>query len=255
MLSAAVVGISERRRLYMDADINWLEQMLLQHLFAQMSWWQGKKLRALCLSPRVFRINSDIEELFSGVSWDFKSYGDLSSDGVGDRFDLVVAHLAPPDLAEQQALWSVLSPMVNDAAGLFFSSWGQGTLSSLAPHVAKLDVPISMSFHDMHDMGDQLAKFGWTDAVMSQFEFSVNYDHQDLCREDMDIVGLGSVLSDVEMKSVLDSMAIAQDNVFMCHYDVAIGHAVYNSKTAGNCVDGEVQISVDALRRSLRELG
>lgn len=196
---------------------------------SQSSWHFWKKHpRYLCASPEQLALkNQSIELLFSSLSLPWC----LSLKDVFVEFKRV--------LAPQGAL--------------FFSTFGSATLQELR-HSWTLDYDINLPhFVEMHDIGDQLLKQGFTDPVMDREIITVNYSHLSQLLRDlkvtsahaMDWATLQQGFSKKHLQQTIKFYQKFKQSHYPATFEIIYGHAWQSNQTTYS-MDKEGMVRIPA---------
>lgn len=171
--------------------------------------------------------------------------------------DLVFANAALQWSEDAAQAFAGIARVLRPGGLLLFSSFGPDTLQELRAAWSAVDGhPHVHSFVDMHDYGDMLMHAGLSDPVMDVERMTLTYrDAMQLMRE-IKVIGAGNASSGRHTgllgRHRLEQVCAAyeqfrdSDGRLPVSYEVVHGHAW---AVAGRVVDGEVRVSVDALRR------
>lgn len=214
---------------------HWLHEEVFNRLLAQASCLLGERKQGLLIKPAYFEVDCVALATALGVAdWDVVSNCDNLTPE--PKYDMVLLHLPPNDVEQQQLLWQQLACVAQDQAVLFFSAWSVDTFREWR----QAGLRFTAVFEDMHNMGDGLAQAGWFDAVMCSQHMQVTYDHRDALLCDSALVGVEPVME------LLNN--VSTDNPSAITYEIAFGHAVFNREQLMRQL-GEFEVSVDSLRR------
>ena len=178
---------------------------------------------------------------------------------VSGSFDLVVANLLLPWLAEPQTLFREVARVLRKDGVFMFTSLGPGSLRRLRDAWGTDDRTAHVNpFLDMHDVGDALLRATLADPVLDVDHLTVSYrDHNALFR-DLRAVGGRNALRErrktLTGKDRFARMTASLDpergrSPFEIELELVFGHAWGRGATLA---DGEFHISPAAIERRPR---
>lgn len=159
-----------------------------------------------------------------------------------ESVDLIFANLILPfsqDLKKTLYEWR---RVLRHEGLLMFTSFGPDTLKELNGKIANIPAP---TWHDMHNVGDELIQTGWLDPVMDMEYIEVTYRDSERLIHDLLVMQM--------ITQTFDSTQLERnkEGVFSISYEVVYGHAWAPGMSAGFASDeeGVARIPLSHLRR------
>ena len=171
--------------------------------------------------------------------------GDIESLPFADQqFGLIFSSLALQWCNALDASLLEMRRILQPGGLLIFATFGPDTLKELRSSWAKVDqAPHVNSFIDMHDIGDDLLRAGFSEPVMESEMITVNYSQVDLLMQDLRNIG-ANVTASGQNTGLLTPKKLQRlreaynefrlENQLPATYEIIYGHAWvgHNTRTA-----------------------
>jgi len=177
-------------------------------------------------------------------------------------FDLVVSNLLLPWCHDPGAVFTEVARVLAENGAFMFTSAGPDTLQEYRELWQTIDTKTHVfGLADMHQTGDELLGAGFSAPVLDREEIMVDYPSIDALQDEMRLVGAANVacgrrngLMASTMRKLIKAQAPGER--FSVTLELVQGHGWKGSLSQPrNNTSDEFSVSLDSLRRSLRDSG
>lgn len=181
-----------------------------------------------------------------------------------NSIDLVFSNLMLQWVADRRACFDELRRVMRPGGILLFTTFGPDTLVELRDSWAAANGnPHVHEFDDMHHLGDDLVRAGFSDPVMDMETLTVTYPDARRLMRDLKAIGAHNaspgrargLTGRRRFQRVLESYEhYRADGVLPATWEVVYGHALAPEEGQPRRTEGgqEAAFSVDSLRRTIR---
>jgi SAM-dependent methyltransferase len=170
--------------------------------------------------------------------------------------DCVIAHFAFFNEADPKAVIQCCHHILREEGLLLFMEWGPDTLQELRQCFLAVDNnPRVHGFFDMHDVGDWLRAFSFSDPVMDREMITLGYDQIDVFFKELKALGMmnmhpararGLLSKNKWQKVITHYETLKEDDYFPVSLELMYGQGW---KVAAVMPSDEVCISIEAIQR------